>query len=255
MCGRFALTASPQEVAELLELEDIDTFPPRYNIAPTQPIMMVATGASGRLDASLVRWGFVPSWVKDPADFTLLLNARSETAAEKPSFRSAMRHRRVLIPASGFYEWHRPSDKSLPKQAYWIKPKRSDGVVCFGGLMETWASPNGSEIDSGCILTTRASHEFSAIHHRLPVVIRPEDFDRWLDCKNYEPRDMKDLLEPVEDGFFEIIPVSDKVNKVANGGADIQIRVELQKVVNVDEASKKQLSRSKSDDTSQLKLF
>ncbi len=252
MCGRFALSATPEEVAELFGLDEIDPFPPRYNIAPTQPIMMISAAMSGKLDASLVRWGFVPSWVKDPGDFTLLLNARSETASEKPSFRNAMRHRRTLIPASGFYEWHRPKDKSLPKQAYWIKPKRSDGVVCFGGLMETWASSNGSEIDSGCILTTRANHEFSSIHHRLPVVIPPEHFDRWLDGKNYEPRDMADLLEPVEDDFFQIIPISDKVNKVANSGPEIQDRIEPVSVPKT-----KQPAKSKSEvlDTSQLKLF
>ncbi|MGB7286322.1 MAG: SOS response-associated peptidase [Salaquimonas sp.] len=255
MCGRFALSATPEEVAELFELDELDPFPPRYNIAPTQPILMIAPGASGRLTAPLVRWGFVPSWVKDPADFTLLLNARSETAAEKPSFRNAMRHRRTLIPASGFYEWHRPADKTQPKQAYWIKPRRSDGVICFGGLMETWASANGSEIDSGCILTTRASHEFSAIHHRLPVVIKPEDFDRWLDCRNYEPRDMVDLMQPVEDGFFDIIPISDKVNKVANGGPEIQDRVEP---VSHPQAAKKLAPTAKavkSEDDKQFKLF
>ena len=226
MCGRFSLTASPEDVAALFELGEIDDFPPRYNIAPTQPVMMIANQASGKIGASLVRWGLVPSWVKDPGDFTLLINARSETAAEKPSFRSAMRHRRTLIPASGFYEWHRPDDKSLPKQAYWIRPKaREDGtpgIVCFGGLMETWSGANGSEIDSGCILTTSANDQIGKIHDRMPVVIKPEDFERWLDCRNYEPRDMIDLMHPIENGYFEAIPVGDKVNKVANSGADVQ---------------------------------
>lgn len=254
MCGRFALSATPEEVAELFSLDEIDPFPPRYNIAPTQPILTISTGASNTLTSSLVRWGFVPSWVKDPADFTLILNARSETAAEKPSFRSAMRHRRALIPASGFYEWHRPADKSQPKQAYWIKPKHSDGVICFGGLTETWSSPNGSEIDSGCILTTKASHEFSAIHHRLPVIIKPEHFDRWLDCKNYEPRDMQDLLQPVDDGFFDIIPISDKVNKVANIGQDIQKRVDLPSKSAARNPAQKSSNQSETS-SNQLKLF
>lgn len=227
MCGRYSLQATADEVAELFELDDIEPFPARYNIAPTQPILTIGVGPAGKREATLVRWGLVPSWVKDPGDFTLLINARSETAAEKPSFRSAMRHRRILIPASGFYEWHRPADKSLPRQAYWIKPKRSDGVIAFGGLMETWTGANGSEIDSGCILTTGSNKAIGKIHHRMPVVIRPGDFDRWLDCRNSEPRDVSDLLQPVDDGFFEAIPVSNAVNKVANSGPDIQERVEV----------------------------
>ena len=258
MCGRFSLTASPEEVAELFDLDAIEPFPPRYNIAPTQPIMMIGSGPLLKPAAVLVRWGFVPAWVKDPGDFTLLINARSETAAEKPSFRNAMRHRRMLIPASGFYEWHRPADKSQPKQAYWIKPRRSDGVIAFAGLMETWASPNGSEIDSGCILTTNANPEFAKIHHRLPVVIRPADFERWLDCRNFEPRDMADLLNPVEDDFFEIIPVSDRVNKVANMGPEIQLRIDpddqLLKTPARAEKPPKPKSVSKPDDD-QFKLF
>ena len=228
MCGRFSLTATPEEVAELFDLDEVDPFPPRYNIAPTQPILMVGDGPAGKRKATLVRWGLVPSWVKDPQDFTLLLNARSETAAEKPSFRAAMRHKRTLVPASGFYEWHRPADKSLPKQAWWIRPA-DGGIVCFGGLMETWSDAGGSEIDSGCILTTQSNTQIGAIHHRMPVVIRPQDFDRWLDCRTQEPRDVADLMKPVEDGFFETIAVSDKVNKVSNAGPDIQEPVKASK--------------------------
>jgi putative SOS response-associated peptidase YedK len=233
MCGRFALTATPEELEDALAIIDAGEFPPRYNIAPTQPIIVVT--ATDRPDpgsnaparrAALVRWNFLPGWVKDPNDFPLLLNARAETAIEKASFRAAMRHRRVLIPASGFYEWHRhPKDSGLPSQAYWIRP-RSGGLIAFGGLMETWASPDGSEMDTGAILTTRANATMSAIHDRMPVVIRPEDFARWLDCKNQEPRDVANLMVPAAEDLFEMIPVSDHVNKVANTTPDIQARVE-----------------------------
>jgi putative SOS response-associated peptidase YedK len=222
MCGRFSLTASPQEVADALGIEDVGDFPPRYNIAPTQPILVAVIGPAGNRVALLVRWGLVPSWVKEPKEFTLLINARSETAAEKPAFRSAMRHRRVLIPASGFYEWKRPEDPKGKKQAYWIRPA-GGGMVTFGGLMETWHSADGSEIDSGAILTTAANARISDIHDRMPVVIRPKDHERWLDCKTLEPRDIADLLKPVDDDFFESIPVGDKVNKVANSGPEIQL--------------------------------
>jgi len=254
MCGRYSLTATPEEVAELFDLDGIDDFPPRYNIAPTQPILMVGNGPAGKRDAILVRWGLVPSWVKDPQDFTLLLNARSETASEKPSFRTAMRHRRMLLPASGFYEWHRPADKSLPKQAYWITPK-DGGIVCFGGLMETWSSAEGSEIDSGCILTTGSNAQIGNIHHRMPVVIRPEDFDRWLDCKTQEPRDVADLMQPVEDGFFEAIAVSDKVNKVANTGPDIQAPVNEEALKAAKPSSKPIKSAGGKSDPGQFDLF
>lgn len=153
----------------------------------------------------------------------LLINARSETAAEKASFRAAMRHRRALIPASGFYEWKRFGPGQA--QAYWVKP-RDGGIVAFGGLMETWAEPGGSEMDTAAILTTPANERIAHIHHRMPVVIKPVDFDRWLDCIGNEPRDVAELMRPVEPDFFEAVPVSDAVNKVANSGPEIQERVE-----------------------------
>ncbi|WP_417409783.1 SOS response-associated peptidase [Hoeflea sp.] len=229
MCGRFSLTATPEEVQELFGLEEIEDFPPRYNIAPTQPILIIAgdrrrAEGDNRTDrrALLARWGFLPGWVKDPADFPLLINARSETAAEKASFRAAMRHRRVLIVASGFYEWHRPpkgsNEKSTP---YWIKPKQG-GIVAFGGLMETYMSADGAEIDTAAVLTTGPNKEVAPIHNRMPVVIRPEDFSRWLDCLNQEPRHVADLMGPAPDDCFEAVRVSDLVNKVANSGPEVQ---------------------------------
>ncbi len=217
---------------EILGLMELEGFPARYNIAPTQPILVVVAGpptepGSNRPDrlAVLVRWGLIPSWVKDPKEFTLLINARSETAIEKASFRAAMRHRRILVPTSGFYEWHRPSKESGEKpQAYWIRPRKG-GVVCFAGLMETYMSKDGAELDTGCILTVGANRTVGAIHDRMPVVIGPEDFTRWLDCRNGEPRDVADLMRPAQEDLFEAIPVSDLVNKVANVGPDLQMPV------------------------------
>ncbi|THF52474.1 SOS response-associated peptidase [Allorhizobium terrae] len=234
MCGRFALTTTPEDVMDAFGLHELEAFPQRFNIAPTQPILIVGEGdvpdkgsnlPSRR--AFLVRWGFVPSWVKDPCDFPLLINARSETAIDKASFRSAMRHRRILIPATGFYEWYRPSkDSGETSQAYWIKP-RHGGIVAFGGLVETWASADGSEMDTGAILTTAANGAIRPIHDRMPVVIDPQDFSRWLDCKTQEPRKVADLMRPVQDDFFEAVPVSNLVNKVANVGPEIQAAVSV----------------------------
>jgi len=229
MCGRFALTATPDQTATFLGLGEIEDFPARYNIAPTQPILAVLSAGqrepgSNRPDrvAMLVRWGLIPAWVKDTRDFPLLFNARSEEAAGKASFKAAMRHRRALVPASGFYEWRKQAN-GRKGQPYWVRP-RQGGLVAFAALVETYAEPGGSEMDTSAILTTAANADLVGIHERMPVVIEPKDFSRWLDCRNQEPRDVADLLRPADQGFFEAIPVSDAVNKVANGGPEIQER-------------------------------
>lgn len=229
MCGRYALTQSPDEILHFVSVIDFEPdFPARFNIAPTQPILVVV--ASDRQPGSnlparralLARWGFLPGWVKDPKDFPLLINARSENADTKASFRAAMRHRRVLIPATGFYEWRRPPKESGVKpQAYYVRPKKG-GVIALAGLMETWASADGSELDTAAILTTKANATLRGIHERMPVVIGPQHFERWLDCKTQEPRHVADLLTPAEEGLFEALPVSDLVNTVANMGPDVQ---------------------------------
>ena len=225
MCGRFALIADKDDIEALLSLLDLEAFPPRYNIAPTQPILLVIAGprrdpGSNLPDrrALLVRWGLIPGWAKNPAELPPLFNARAETAAEKASFKAAMRHRRALIPASGFYEWRR--EGASRRQAYWVRPRHRKPIA-FAGLMETWAEPGGSEIDTGTILTTHANATIRHIHDRMPVVIDPQNFSRWLDCVNHEPRDVADLLKPADPDFFEAIPVSDKVNKADNTGPEL----------------------------------
>jgi len=254
MCGRYALTQTPEDVLGDLGVADFDDgFPARFNIAPTQPILVVmqADRQPGsnlpERRAFLARWGFIPGWVKDMKEFPLLINARSETAIGKASFRAAMRHRRILVPASGFYEWKRPPKESGEKsQAFWIRPKNG-GVIAFAGLAETWSSADGSEVDTAAIMTTKANRTIRGIHDRMPVVIRPEDFDRWLECKTQEPRQVADLLKPADEDFFEAIPVSDLVNKVSNMGPD------LQKPVAVADPEDKPPKSGK--DTSQLSLF
>lgn len=253
MCGRFALTATPDQTAAFLGLADLEAFPARFNIAPTQPILM-AMAAEPRAPGSnlpdrqalLVRWGLIPAWVKDTAKFPLLFNARSEGVVEKASFRTAMRHRRALVPASGFYEWRKkPGGRGQP---YWIRP-RHGGLVAFAALMEAYAEPGGSEMDTGAVLTTSASADIAHIHERMPVVIDPGEFSRWLDCRTLEPRDVADLLRPVEPDFFEAVPVGDLVNKVANTGAEIQ-----QRIVEADAMESAKPRRATVDD-SQMSLF
>ncbi|MDK1384888.1 SOS response-associated peptidase [Sinorhizobium sp. 8-89] len=259
MCGRFALTATPEELLELFGLLEAEDFPARYNIAPTQPIIVVVASDRARpgsnlpeRKALLVRWGFTPGWVKDPRKFPLLINARSESAVGRAAFRAAMRHRRILVPASGFYEWHRPAKGSgEASQAYWVRPKRG-GIVAFAGLMETWSSADGSEVDTAAILTTGANTVIRHIHDRMPVVIQPEDFARWLDCRTQEPREIADLMTPVPDDYFEAIPVSDKVNKVTNTGPELQD--EVVPAMSPETARRKRVD-DRNDGSGQMSLF
>jgi putative SOS response-associated peptidase YedK len=253
MCGRFALTATPEEIEALFAVLEILRFPPLYNIAPTQPILMVASGpprAPGSnlpdRQAVLVRWGLIPNWAKDPRTLPLLFNVRSETAAEKGTSRAAMRHRRTLVPATGFYEWRRQGKE---RQAYYLRPRGST-VVAFAGLMETYADPNGSEIDTGAILTTEASADIAFIHNRMPVVVQPRDFSRWLDCRTNEPRDVADILRPAQPDLFEAIPVSDLVNKVTNTAPAVQDRIASPAVT-----SGQPTAREEVPATAQLKLL
>jgi putative SOS response-associated peptidase YedK len=234
MCGRYALTSKPEDVLDLTGVIDVDDFPARYNIAPTQPILVVSASERAQPGSNLpdrrallARWGFIPGWVKDPGDFPLLINARSETAIDKASFRAAMRHRRIIIPASGFYEWRRPpKETGVKSQAYWIRPKQG-GLIAFGGLLESYLSAEGSELDTAAILTTKANAAIRGIHDRMPVVIPPEEFSRWLDCKTQEPRAVADLMRPAPEELFEAIPVSDLVNKVSNMEPELQTPIPL----------------------------
>lgn len=219
MCGRFVLIESLRMMQNLFGYrlpEDYDKrvldMSDRYNIAPTQPIAVVDAGLDGVRHARLVRWGLIPAWTKDAKTQSLLFNARSETAADKPSFRTAMRHRRCLVPASGFYEWRRMGTAKMP---YYIRP-RDGSTMAFAGLTETWLGPDGSEIDTGAILTTSANGLMAKLHDRMPVILAPGDWDEWLDCGNRRPRDVSHLMRPAADELLEAIPVSERANSVAN---------------------------------------
>jgi putative SOS response-associated peptidase YedK len=259
MCGRFALTATTDQTAVFLGLGELEEFPARYNIAPTQPILAVLSAGSRAPGANtpervalLVRWGLLPAWVKDTRDFPLLFNARSEEAATKASFKAAMRHRRALVPASGFYEWRKqPNGKR--GQPFWVRP-RHGGLVAFAALVETYMEPGGAEMDTGAILTTNASADVAHIHERMPVVIEQKDFSRWLDCRGSEPRDVADLLTPAPSGFFEAVPVSERVNKVANTEPDIQSAF-VPSARETESAQEKEKRRKPGADDGQMTLF
>ena len=191
-------------------------FPPRHNIAPTQPIPVVMI-ENGARHFRLMRWGLLPAWVKDPRKFTLLINARSETVQDKPAFRNAMKRRRCLIPADGYYEWHTADGRKRP---FFIH--RRDGEP-FGlaGLAETWIGPNGEELDTVAIVTAAASPDLAVLHHRVPVTIAPDDFARWLDCAAFEVEAAMALLHAPEEGEFAWHEVSTRVNRVVNDDAQL----------------------------------
>jgi len=210
MCGRYAIISAPEEIRRLFRYAEQPNFPPRYNVAPTQPIPLVRI-AEGARHFALMRWGLLPAWVKDPRAFTLLINARAETALEKPAFRNAMKRRRCLIPADGFYEWRREGAR---KQPFFIR-RRDRAPFAFAGLWETWSGPGGEEIDTAAILTTQANETLRALHHRMPVILPPEAFDLWLD-EATDVRAAASLLVPAADDQLELFAVSDAVNKVVN---------------------------------------
>lgn len=214
MCGRYVITSPPAVIRALFGYPEQPNFPPRYNVAPTQPIPIVRL-AEARREFALVRWGLIPAWVKDPKGFSLLINARAESVLDKPAFRNAMRRRRCLIPADGFYEWREAGGR---KQVFFVR--RRDGTpFAFAGLCETWAGPNGEELDTAAIVTTNANRTLSAIHDRMPVILPDQAFDLWLDCAKADAETAAALLVPARDETLEAYEVSPAVNRVANDTA------------------------------------
>jgi putative SOS response-associated peptidase YedK len=206
------MTLPPEAMRRLYGYVETPNFPARYNIAPTQPIAIVYADLDGVRHFHLVRWGLIPSWSKDGTTASLLFNARADTAAEKPSFRGAMRHRRCLVPADGFYEWRR---SGKDRQAFLIR-RRDGGPFAFAGLWENWMGADGSEIDTGAILTTTPNRLMARIHDRMPVILPPERWTEWLDVANRRPADVASFLEPAPDALLEAVPVSERVNTVGN---------------------------------------
>lgn len=221
MCGRFSLT---------VEVEDIlDAFPglaiseatraelrPRYNVAPTQRVATVAN--DGTSEIRLMTWGLIPSWADDPKIGSRMINARSETLAEKPSFRTPYRKRRCLVLADGFYEWKVvPGQKS--KQPFHARLK-SRAPFAMAGLWETWRPPEGEPLRSCTILTTSPNALMAEVHDRMPVILPPAAIPRWIDPAERSPQELADLLVPFDAGLMEAVPVSTRVNSPAHDSPD-----------------------------------
>jgi putative SOS response-associated peptidase YedK len=210
MCGRYAITTVPEAMRALFRYLNQPNFPPRYNVAPTQPVPIVRI-FEGKREFALVRWGLIPSWVKDPRSFTLLINARGESVNEKPAFKNAMKRRRCLFPADGFYEWNRANARKQP----WFVRLKSGEPMAFAGLWESWMGPNGEEQETAAIVTTRASASIAHIHDRMPVIVPPDAFDFWLD-PNVDGETAAALIAPAPDAAIEAYEVSSAVNRTAN---------------------------------------
>jgi putative SOS response-associated peptidase YedK len=217
MCGRYAITSPPEAIRQLFGYLEQPNFPPRYNVAPTQPIPIVRL-EQGERHFALVRWGLMPAWVEDPKSFSLVINARGDSVNVKPAFRNAMRYRRCLIPADGFFEWQDLGNGS--RRPYYVR--RKDGApFAFAGLWEVWSGPNGEEMETAAIVTTEANHALRAIHPRMPVIIPPEAFDLWLDCRNVDAETASTLIAPAPEDLLVFWPVSTAVNRVANDDAGL----------------------------------
>jgi putative SOS response-associated peptidase YedK len=200
-------------------------FPPRYNVAPTQPIPVVLV-ENGARHFRLMRWGLLPSWVKDPKGFTLLINARCETVLEKPAFKNAIRRRRGLIPADGYYEWKTEAGR---KQPFFIH--RADGApLGFAAVFETWVGPNGEELDTVAIVTAAAGEDLAALHDRVPVTISPRDFERWLDSRDDEVEAVLPLMTAPRSGEFAWHPVSTRVNHAANDDEQLVLPISAEQM-------------------------
>jgi putative SOS response-associated peptidase YedK len=225
MCGRYTLI----NLAELTDLFPwIDSAPvdevPRYNIAPSQPILAVANDRPDQYDHFL--WGLIPPWAKDPTIGNKMCNARGETISEKNGFRNAYKRRRCLIPADGFYEWKlQPDGKS--KQPMYIRMK-SGRPFALAGLWETWRDDQGAELRSATIITTRANALIASMHDRMPVILKPQDFQRWLAKAEAKADELDDLLAPRGEGEMEAYPVSKQVNTPRNDGPELITPVEAE---------------------------
>ncbi len=225
MCGRYRLSRRKQIIEEHFDsVSGEEDWSPRYNIAPTQPVPVIRQNPTqARRELSLMRWGLIPSWVKDMSVAAQMINARSETAATKPAFRDPLASRRCLVPADAFYEWKR-AGKVMQPYCFEI----NDGeLFAFAGIWDRWKDPSGQWTKSCSILTTTPNAVTSAVHDRMPVILDRADYDVWLDpgMKNVEA--VSEMLKPYDARMMRCYPVSTRINNVANDDPECSTRVEL----------------------------
>jgi len=214
MCGRYSITVTLEElmVRYTIGVANVPYHRPKYNVAPGQMVLaVISDGRTNRLGE--LRWGLIPSWAKDEKIGSRLLNARAETAAEKPAFRGPLRTKRCLVPADGFYEWRTEPDGGRQPMRIVL---RKGGVFSMAGVYETWITPDGRRIGTVAILTTEPNELMATIHNRMPVILRPEDEALWLDRSVRDPEALRHLYEPYPADELEAYPVSKAVGSVRN---------------------------------------
>jgi putative SOS response-associated peptidase YedK len=214
MCGRFCQASSGEEIAAVFGVE-VGNLPPRYNVAPSQSVAaIVQLPDTAKPQLQMLRWGLIPAWAKDPKIGYKLINARAETVAEKPSFRSAFRHRRCLILATGFYEWQQIAG-SRQKQPYFIG-LQDEKLFAFAGLYERWSSPDGDAWVTCTIITTVANDLVEPIHQRMPVILDSQTYNLWLDPSFDKIDSLQAFLNPYPADRMKVYPVSSLVNSPKN---------------------------------------
>jgi putative SOS response-associated peptidase YedK len=225
MCGRYRLSRRKQLVEEYFDAASGDEdWGPRYNIAPTQPVPVIRQHPREPVrDLSLVRWGLVPSWAKDTSAAARMINARSETAAAKPVFRDALRFRRCLVPADGFYEWSRTGKA---KQPYCFEVNDGE-LFAFAGLWDRWRDPNGTAVETCSILTTAPNAVTAPVHDRVPVILDPDSYDLWLDPGMNNAAAASEMLKPYDARAMQCYPISTRINSVANDDEECSRPVEI----------------------------
>jgi len=224
MCGRYTLVNLAQLTQLFPWITDTPEAPPRYNIAPSQPILAVANDKPDQYDFFL--WGLIPPWAKDPSIGAKMCNARGETLASKNAFKNAYKRRRCLIPADGFYEWKLNPDGKT-KQPMYIRLKGGKPFA-LAGLWEHWHDDKGNELRSATIITTEPNQLMAAMHDRMPMMLLPRDFERWLTKGDQPPEELDDLIAPFPDEQMEAYPVSTEVNSARNDGPRLIERIEPQ---------------------------
>ncbi len=222
MCGRFTLTVDPAEAQEAFTAYTFpQKFAPRYNIAPTQPVLVIANDDQNTADFFI--WGLIPMWAKDPSIGNRLINARGETLEEKPAFRGSLKYKRCLILADGFYEWKGAPGRKT-KTPFFIHMKDRKPFA-FAGLWDSWNSPDGSQIKSCAIITTIPNELMAIIHNRMPAILHPRDYNKWLDPSAQTPDQLKPLIKPFPAELMNAYPVSPMVNAPANDMPELVIPV------------------------------
>lgn len=222
MCGRYALYSPSNLHQEHFHTQKEFEFGPRFNIAPSQMLPVIRQTTDGIREFVSARWGLLPSWVKNPSEVAQPINAKCETAAIRPMFRSAFRKSRVLVPADAFFEWKAVAGG---KQPYCIR-LRDESPLGFAGLLEHWPGPEGEQL-SYTILTTEPNPLMAGIHNRMPCIIQPEHYDAWLDSTGTDVNILQAMLGPYPDRLMEVYPISRLVNSPQHDSPEVIQRIEV----------------------------